>query len=152
VRVVIQRVRRASVDVAGERVAEIGPGLLLLACVEKGDSGKIAAALADRIPLLRIFGDAEGKMNRSLLEAGGGVLAVSQFTLAADLFRGRRPGFERAASPEAAERLFAFFVAELRKKVADVQTGVFRTHMEVALVNDGPVTFILDGRPSKEPG
>jgi D-aminoacyl-tRNA deacylase len=142
-KIVIQRVRRASVEVEGRRTAQIGLGLLLLVCVEKEDSGKEAAALAGKIPLLRIFGDEEGKMNRSLLDVGGSILAVSQFTLAADLSRGRRPGFERAAAPEEAERLFALFVSELRANVADVQTGLFRAHMDVELVNDGPVTFLL---------
>jgi len=137
----IQRVTRASVRVAGETVASIGPGLLVLGCVEPDDDAKSIDRAAMKTVDLRIFEDEEGKMNRDVLETGGAILAVSQFTLGADLSRGRRPGFGGAAPPEVAEPLFDEYVATLRAAGARVQTGVFGASMEVELVNDGPATF-----------
>ena len=138
---VLQRVSRAVVRVGGETVGEIGPGLLALGCVESGDDENAVDEAAKKTAELRIFPDADGRMNRNVCEAGGSVLAVSQFTLAADLSRGRRPGFEGAARPEAAEPLFARFIVALKAYGVPVETGRFRAMMEVELVNDGPVTF-----------
>jgi D-tyrosyl-tRNA(Tyr) deacylase len=140
--VAIQRVREASVEVDGRRVAAIGPGVLLLVGLEKGDGEPVLGKAAEKIVHLRIHDDDAGKLNRSLLEAGGAVLAVSQFTLAGDLDRGRRPSFDRAMPPEEARPLFDAFVDRLRALGAPVQTGVFGARMAVALVNDGPVTLI----------
>ena len=137
----LQRVTRASVRVAGETVASIGPGLLVFACVEPDDDARSIDQAAMKTIELRVFADEEGKMNRDVLQSGGEVLAVSQFTLAADLSRGRRPGFGGAARFEVAEPLFDDYVATLRAASARVQTGVFRAAMEVELVNDGPATF-----------
>ena len=142
-RVLLQRVREAAVDVDGERVAAVGPGLLVFVGVEADDTGEAAVWLAEKTLNLRIFADADKPMNRSVLEVGGEVLAVSQFTLAADTSRGRRPGFSTAAEPAEAERLYEFFVAELAKPLP-IQTGVFGADMQVSLVNDGPVTFLLE--------
>ena len=144
-RVVLQRVSEASVTVEGERVSEIGPGLLLLVGVAAGDTEAEADWLAEKIAGLRIIADEEGKMNRSVTDAGGAVLAVSQFTLLADTRKGKRPSFVRAAPPAQAERLFDFFCERLRGAGVDrVKTGRFGTMMEVALVNDGPVTIVLE--------
>ena len=137
----LQRVARASVRVAGETVASIGPGLLVLGCVEPDDDARSIDQAATKTLELRIFEDAEGKMNKDVLEAGGAILAVSQFTLGADLSKGRRPGFSGAARPEAAQPLFEDYVATLRAAGARVLTGVFGASMEVELVNDGPATF-----------
>lgn len=139
---VIQRVRRASVAVAGEVVAEIGAGMLVLAAVEKGDAEALMAEAAKKVRELRIFSDANGKMNRDVQEAGGAILAVSQFTLAASIARGRRPSFDRAEEPERARSLFELFVRELASTGLEVQTGRFRETMLVSLDNDGPVTFV----------
>src|SRR5947209_6229748 len=139
---VIQRVRRASVTVSEERVAEIGNGLLVLAAVEKGDGEQAMGEAARKIRELRIFSDDAGKMNRDVREAGGAILAVSQFTLAGSIARGRRPSFDNAEEPERAKTLFERFVRELASTGIDVQTGRFREMMIVALENDGPVTFV----------
>lgn len=136
-----QRVARAAVRVAGETVGEIGKGLVVFACVEPGDDEGAMDAATRKTVELRVFEDAAGKMNRDLFEAGGALLVVSQFTLGAELSRGRRPGFEGAAKPDVAEPLFARFVAGLRASGARVETGVFRAAMEVELVNEGPATF-----------
>ena len=143
-RCVIQRVLSSSVSVGGKVVGSIGPGLLILAAVEKGDDAAGMEAAAMKLVNLRIFSDAAGKMNLSVIEAGGSLLAVSQFTLAGSIDRGRRPGFDRAEEPERARMLFDLFVEALRSKGVTVETGVFREYMEVALVNDGPVTFVYD--------
>ena len=144
-RVVLQRVKNASVTVGGERVSEIGAGLLLLVGVAMGDREAEADWLAEKISGLRIFNDGEGKMNLSVRDVGGEVLAVSQFTLLADTRKGKRPSFVGAAAPEKAERLFDYFCERLREADAHpVKTGVFGAMMDVALVNDGPVTIILE--------
>jgi D-tyrosyl-tRNA(Tyr) deacylase len=140
---VIQRVRSASVDVAGEIVARIGVGMLILAGVEKGDTEQQMLDAAKKIRELRIFGDEAGKMNRDVTEVGGAILAVSQFTLAGSIAKGRRPGFDRAEEPDRAKAMFEMFVRELASTGIDVQTGRFREYMIVSLENDGPVTFIL---------
>jgi D-tyrosyl-tRNA(Tyr) deacylase len=145
-RAVVQRVTRASVRVAGETVGGIGAGALVLLGVARDDAPEDARYLAAKIASLRIFDDAEGRMNLSLAEAGGAMLVVSQFTLYGDARRGRRPSWIEAAQPEAAVRLYELFVAEARKAVARVETGSFRAMMEVELVNDGPVTILLDSR------
>jgi D-tyrosyl-tRNA(Tyr) deacylase len=140
---VIQRVRRASVR-AGDKRADIGPGMLVLAGMETGDGLDQCRWAANKIATLRIFEDAEGRMNRGLQEVGGEVLAVSQFTLAGSIERGRRPSFDRALAPELARPLFDAFVGCLREAGCAVRTGFFQEMMEVELVNDGPVTFILE--------
>ena len=137
----LQRVSRAAARVAGVTVGEIGRGLVVLGCVEPDDDEESVDLAARRTAELRIFEDAAGKMNLSVLDGGGAVLAVSQFTLGADLSRGRRPGFEGAARPEKADPLFGRYVAGLRAQGLAVSTGVFGAAMEVELVNDGPATF-----------
>ena len=143
----IQRVTSASVHVEGEQVAAIGPGLLALAAVEQGDGAAQAERLAERILGYRVFEDADGRMNLSLADTGGGLLLVSQFTLAANTRKGMRPSFTPAAAPAEGERLFHALVAAARKRHAQVETGRFGAHMQVALVNDGPVTFWLRALP-----
>jgi len=143
----IQRVSEARVDVAGERVGAIGRGLLALVAVERGDGEAEAARLVERIAGYRIFPDDEERMNRSLVDIGGALLAVSQFTLAADTKKGTRPGFSPAAAPEEGERLFNRFVALARGRVGTVETGRYGADMKVTLVNDGPVTFWLQVKP-----
>ena len=143
-RAVVQRVSRAGVSVNGEQIADIGPGLLVLLGVEQGDSESEADYLADKLAGLRIFEDTAGKMNLSVTDCGGALLVVSQFTLLADCRKGRRPGFSRAALPEQAEPLCDYFVARLKQQGLSVQTGRFRAEMVVELVNDGPVTILLD--------
>ncbi len=143
---VVQRVSRASVEAEGTIVGRIGPGLLVLLGVAKGDAGPDVAYMVEKIRALRIFPDEQGKMNRSLVDVGGEVLLVSQFTLLGDTAKGRRPGFDDAAPPEEAERLYEQVGAGLRVLGTPVQTGLFRTHMMVELINDGPVTFMLDSR------
>ena len=143
-RAVIQRVNRASVTVDNEIVGEIGHGLLVLLGVSAEDKESGADYLVEKIVNLRIFEDDEGKMNRSLLETGGGLLAVSQFTLYGDSRRGRRPSFISAARPDEADRLYNYFVTEIRKLVQDFATGRFQAMMDVELVNSGPVTILLD--------
>jgi D-tyrosyl-tRNA(Tyr) deacylase len=144
VRCVIQRVRRAAVSVDEKKVAEIGPGLLVLAAVEKGDSDQTVWDAARKIRELRIFSDDAGKMNRDVAEVHGAILAVSQFTLAGSIARGRRPSFDNAEEPERARALFEVFVAELGATGIPVQTGRFREMMIVSLENDGPVTFTYE--------
>jgi D-aminoacyl-tRNA deacylase len=142
-RAVIQRVRRARVNVDGRVVGEIGAGAVVLLGIGKGDSSQAAEYLAEKTANMRIF-DVEGKMNVSLLESGRAALVVSQFTLYGDLRRGRRPGFERAAPPVEANALYEEFVARLKAFGVPVETGVFQAHMVVELENDGPVTILLD--------
>ncbi len=141
---VIQRVRSASVSVNGDVVAQIGVGMLVLAAVEKGDSEQQMLDAAKKIRELRIFGDEAGKMNRDVREAGGAILAVSQFTLAASIARGRRPSVDNAEEPERARAMFEVFVRELGATGVEVKTGRFREMMIVALENDGPVTFVYE--------
>ena len=142
---VIQRVRRASVTVGEEVVSEIGAGLLILAAVEKGDTEQVIHDAAKKIRELRIFSDDAGKMNRDVAESGGAILAVSQFTLAGSLARGRRPSFDNAEEPTRARELFDLFLAELASTGIEVKTGRFREMMVVSLENDGPVTFVWEG-------
>jgi D-aminoacyl-tRNA deacylase len=143
-RAVVQRVSRARVTVESRVAGEIGAGLMVLAAVGREDSEAVAASIAQKIVNLRIFNDDQGKMNRSLLDVSGAILAVSQFTLYGDARGQRRPSFVQAAPPEQAKILFEQFVSELRKLGVRVETGVFQTHMEVEIVNDGPVTILLD--------
>ncbi len=149
-RLVIQRVSRAEVRVEQETVGRIGRGLLVLLAAEKGDDAAMAEEAARKVTGLRIFPDDAGRMNRSLSEVGGSVLVVSQFTLCADLSRGRRPGFERALPGELARPLCEHFVHALELSGVSVATGAFGKMMQVELVNDGPATFVLDveGRES----
>ena len=149
----LQRVTSAAVEVDGREIARIGAGLLVLAAVERGDDEATVERLLDRLLNYRVFADAEGRMNRSVTDAGGTILLVPQFTLAADTGRGLRPGFSRAASPAEAERLFGHLVRRARERFPGTQTGQFGAHMRVSLVNDGPVTFWLRaGGPHEEPG
>ena len=143
-RCVVQRVKEASVTVAGEVVGKIGPGYMVLIGVRVEDTEKDVRYMADKVPNLRIFEDAEDKMNLSLKDVGGEILAVSQFTLYGDARGGRRPSFIAAARPEAANELYEQLVASWREQGIHVETGRFRTHMEVGLINDGPVTILLD--------
>jgi len=143
---VVQRVSSARVEVDGETTGEIALGLLVLLGVAREDEENDATWMAEKIVGLRIFEDDEGKMNRSLLDVGGSVLAVSQFTLLGDSRKGRRPSFIAAAPPEAAEGLYRSFVAKARSLGAPTETGRFQAHMAVHLVNDGPVTILLDSR------
>lgn len=143
-RVVVQRVKQGSVTVGGERVAEIGPGLVILVGVKAGDSAAQADWLAEKCAHLRIFEDEAGKLNRSLLETGGSALVVSQFTLYANAEKGRRPSFLEAAPPEQAEPLVARFAAQLQALGVPTQTGQFRAEMLVEIHNDGPVTILLE--------
>jgi len=153
VRIVVQRVSRAEVRVAGSTVGAIGAGLVLLVAVERGDGEQEVRQAAQRFATLRVFEDGEGRMNRGLDEVGGAVLLISQFTLAGSIRRGRRPDFAHAAPPAEAEPVIEMLAAALRAAGVEVATGVFRAHMEVELVNDGPVTFVwetsrpADGRP-----
>ena len=141
---VIQRVTSASVVVDGETVGEIGRGIMVLLGVEKGDDEAKAEWLAEKICNLRIFSDEEGKMNLSVQDIGGGLLAVSQFTLAGNCAKGRRPSFDTTAPPNEGKRLYEYFVAAARGLGLKVATGIFQADMQVSLVNDGPVTFILE--------
>jgi D-tyrosyl-tRNA(Tyr) deacylase len=143
-RAVIQRVSRARVTVEGRVTGEIAAGVAVLLGVGRGDTAEAAAYLSDKTANLRIFPDAEGKMNRSLIDMGGAALVVSQFTLYGDTRGGRRPGFSRAAPPEEASQLYEEYVRALRALGVRVETGIFQTHMDVELVNDGPVTILLD--------
>ena len=143
---VIQRVTRAAVEVEGRIVGRIGAGLLVLLGVAKGDAERDLLYLVEKLQTLRIFGDEQGKMNRTLAEAGGALLVVSQFTLLGDTTKGRRPGFDLAAPPEQARALYEEVVSRLRAKGLTVETGNFGAHMQVELLNDGPVTFLLDSR------
>ncbi len=143
-RAVVQRVSCASVSVGGRVTGKIAAGVLILLAVGRNDESAAAAAFAEKIANLRIFEDADGKMNRALLETGGAALAVSQFTLYGDVRRGRRPGFDQAAPPEIANAIYEEFVRALRALGVHVETGIFQAHMEVELVNDGPVTILMD--------
>jgi len=143
-RLVIQRVREAHVDVAGQTVGAIGTGLLVLVGVASTDGSKDADYLADKIVQLRIFPDEAQRMNRSLEEVNGALLVISQFTLYGDCRKGRRPSFDQAAPPSEARVLYEYFVERLRLINRKVETGVFQAEMEVHLVNDGPVTFVLE--------
>lgn len=142
-RAVIQRVQRATVR-CGDQASTIGPGLLVLVGVEAQDTAEALAWAAAKVASLRVFSDAEGRMNLALADTGGEVLAVSQFTLAGSIAKGRRPSFDRAMAPDPARALFEGFVAALEAEGCRVRTGFFREHMEVELVNDGPVTFVLE--------
>jgi D-tyrosyl-tRNA(Tyr) deacylase len=146
-RAVLQRVSQAQVQVDGAVAGEIGAGLLVLLGVAKPDTAADAQILVEKILHLRIFPDDAGKMNRSLLDTGGGLLVVSQFTLYGDCRKGRRPGFDAAAPAEQARTLYETFVESARRSGLRVQTGVFQAHMNVSLVNDGPVTLILESPP-----
>jgi D-tyrosyl-tRNA(Tyr) deacylase len=145
-RAVLQRVKEASVTVEGRVAGRIGRGLLVLLGVGKGDTEADVAFMADKVPQLRIFEDEAGKMNRSLLDGSKALLAVSQFTLYADTRRGRRPSFTEAMPPDEAKRLYALFCERCRSQGLTVEEGVFAADMQVALVNDGPVTIVLDSR------
>jgi D-tyrosyl-tRNA(Tyr) deacylase len=146
-RAVVQRVKESSVTSAGETLGKIGSGLLVLLGVAKEDNIKDAAYLSEKIINLRIFEDENGKMNRSLLETGGEMLVVSQFTLLGDCRKGRRPSFINAAPLDEADKLYEYFVKKVRQKGISTQTGRFRAMMEVALVNDGPVTLVVESKP-----
>ncbi|HEY7885911.1 MAG TPA: D-aminoacyl-tRNA deacylase [Cellvibrionaceae bacterium] len=143
-RSLIQRVSQAAVSVEGETVGSIGAGLLLLLGVERDDARQQADKLLRKVLAYRVFADADGKMNLNVQQAGGGVLVVSQFTLAADTSRGLRPGFSTAAEPAVAQSLYDYFVQQLKAQHNPVATGVFAANMQVSLINDGPVTFLLD--------
>jgi D-tyrosyl-tRNA(Tyr) deacylase len=143
-RAVVQRVSQASVSVDGKVVGEIGPGVVVLLGVTHGDTREQADWLAEKVAGLRIFEDAEGKMNLGLLDVGGAALVVSQFTLYGDARKGRRPGFSDAAPPEVAEPLVDYFAQALRAQGVPVETGIFRAHMLVEIHNDGPVTILLE--------
>ena len=149
---VVQRVSRAEVRVGGEVVGSIDKGLLVLLAVERGDTQEEAAWMARKVAELRIFPDEEGKMNRSVQEVAGGVLAVSQFTLAARIAKGRRPSFDRAEEPGRAKALFDLFVKGTAGRGVPVAEGSFGAMMEVELVNDGPVTLVLERRPGEGAG
>jgi len=144
VKAVVQRVSEACVVVDGERVGEIGIGTVVLLAVESGDNEKDADWLAKKITELRMFSDANDKMNLSLKDVGGSILAISQFTLAGNCTKGRRPSFVSAAPPEEGKRLYEFFVAKTAETGIPVATGIFQADMKVSLTNDGPVTFILE--------
>lgn len=143
-RAVLQRVARAKVTVGGEIVGEIGKGILVLLGVSRGDSERESSYLLDKTLNLRVFEDANEKMNLSLLDIEGDLLIVSQFTLYGDARKGRRPSFIEAAAPADANRLYEFFVAEARRQIKKVETGRFQSMMDVELLNDGPVTILLD--------
>jgi D-tyrosyl-tRNA(Tyr) deacylase len=149
--IVLQRVREARVDVEGRTVGRIGRGICLLVGVEKGDGEADAEHLARKCTELRVFPDAQGRMNLSLAEIGGEVLAVSQFTLAASVRKGRRPSFDGAEEPARAAELFDHFVGAIEALGVTVETGMFQAMMDVHIVNDGPVTFILDSKPGPGP-
>jgi D-aminoacyl-tRNA deacylase len=149
VRIVVQRVRRASVDVEGEEVGSIGEGLLLLIGIEPSDTEQEIVRAVEKVANLRVFPDEEGQMNRSLVETGGSALVVSQFTLLADVRKGRRPSFVGAAPPELAEPMVDRFVEVLRSSGTHVETGVFGASMDVGLVNSGPVTVVLEVRDGR---
>lgn len=145
-KIVLQRVRNATVVVENKTVGEIKKGVCLLVGIEKGDSEENARYLSNKITELRIFSDNKGKMNLSLLDIQGEVLAVSQFTLAGSVRKGRRPSFDKAEEPSRAEKLFDFFVKEIKQKGLKIETGLFAANMNVHLVNDGPVTFVIESK------
>ena len=144
-RALLQRVSEASVSLEGEVLSAIGPGLVVLVCTEKGDDEAAADFFARKIANIRVFADADGKTNLSVMDVGGETLVISQFTLAADWRKGNRPGFSAAADPETAERLYEYFCKQLAAEGVPVKTGRFRSHMAVSLVNDGPMTIWMDG-------
>ena len=143
-RAVVQRVKESAVSISGEVISRIGSGLLVLIGIAQGDQSSDARYLADKIAHLRIFEDDRGKMNRSLLDTGGQMLVVSQFTLLGDCRKGRRPSFVKAAPPDIADSLYECFAEQVRQKGVEVKTGRFRAMMDVSLINDGPVTLILE--------
>ena len=143
-RALLQRVSTASVTVGGECVADIGQGLLVLLGLDKGDDQAAAERMLDKLLAYRVFADAEGRMNCSVVDVAGGVLLVSQFTLSADTRKGLRPGFSTAMPPEQAEQLYKYMLAQLKARHASVEAGIFGADMQVSLVNDGPVTFLLE--------
>lgn len=145
-RAVFQRVTRARVAVGGQTVASIGPGALILLAVGKEDTGKDASYMAEKLTGLRVFSDEEGKMNRSLLDTGGEAIVVSQFTLYGDVKKGKRPGFDGAAPPDSGDRLYREVVDRMKELGVPTGTGVFGAHMEVELVNDGPVTILISSQ------
>lgn len=145
-RAVVQRVTEASVEVEGRRVGEIGPGLVVLLGIAREDTNDDVDYLAEKIANLRIFNDEQGKMNRSLIETAGAMLVVSQFTLYGDVRRGRRPSYTEAAEPDRANALYEYFVEQTRKIGIKTETGVFQAMMKVSLINDGPVTILIDSR------
>ena len=149
-RTVVQRVTQARVEVDGSVVGQIGPGMLVLLGVAKTDTAADADYLAAKIVNLRIFADEAGKMNRSVAEAGGSLLVVSQFTIYGDTRKGRRPGFDQAALPEQARALYEHFVAAARRGGVPVETGIFQADMAVSLTNDGPVTFIVESAAASQ--
>ncbi len=140
----IQRVKKASVSINSELYSEIGAGMLVLLGVEKGDSEENASKLAQKLVSLRIFEDSDGKMNKSILDINGEMLVVSQFTLCGDCKKGTRPSFDKAAAPEIAQSLYETFVKNVKTHDIKVETGKFRAMMEVSLINDGPVTFMVE--------
>lgn len=143
-RALIQRVTEASVNVAGKCIGEIGPGLMVLLAVQRDDDEAIADRLLEKLLTYRVFSDAEDKMNLNVQQVEGGLLLVSQFTLAADTQKGARPSFSSAASPADAEALYDYFVARAKARYSEVATGEFAADMQVSLINDGPVTFLLE--------
>jgi D-aminoacyl-tRNA deacylase len=147
-RAVIQRVTKAFVEVNEKTVGQIGSGIVVLLGVSQDDDTKDAEYMADKIINLRVFNDEQGKMNLSLVEAGGAMLVVSQFTLLGDARKGRRPSYIEAAAPEKANSLYEYFVAQVRGKGIEVETGIFQAMMQVSLSNDGPVTILLDSKKS----
>jgi D-aminoacyl-tRNA deacylase len=151
-RIVLQRVTRAQVEVAGETVGSIAAGLVIFLGVTHADTRADADYLASKVIQLRIFPDHARRMNRSLLDAGGALLVISQFTLYGDCRKGRRPSFDRAASPEHARGMYEYFVQRLKSSNVQVETGVFQAEMEISLVNDGPVTFVLDSKAESAAG
>ena len=149
-KIVLQRVKEAAVEVQGKVVGKIDRGICLLVGIEKGDSEEDAHFLAKKVTELRVFPDEEGKMNLSVLDIQGDAMAVSQFTLAGSVKKGRRPSFDRAEEPERAEELFRYFVDLIRQRGIQTETGIFGSLMDVRMVNDGPVTFILEKKKSYE--
>lgn len=147
---VVQRCSRAQVSVENKVTGAIEIGYMILLCVEQGDAEQDCDFLSKKITELRIFADNEGKMNLSLMDVGGAILLISQFTLAADWKKGRRPGFSKAASPAEGQRLYEYFAEQLQKSGVRVELGVFGAHMEVSLCNDGPVTLILEYQTAAE--
>ncbi|ACI20274.1 MULTISPECIES: D-aminoacyl-tRNA deacylase [Thermodesulfovibrio] len=142
----LQRVNKASVEVGGETISEIGKGILIFLGIDKKDSKKDVEYLADKVVNLRIFEDNNSKMNLSIKDVGGEIMVVSEFTLAGDCKKGNRPSFDKAMPPEEAEKLYRDFIDSLRSKGIPVKEGVFRSFMHVSLINEGPVTFILNTR------
>ena len=142
----VQRVSKASVSVSGEIVGQIGPGLVVLIGVARGDTERDALYLTNKVVNLRIFADEASKFNLSVMDVNGEILIISQFTLMADTIKGRRPSFEEAASPEQAEDLVNFFIDQVRETGLKVETGLFQKHMLVEIHNDGPVTFVVDSK------